>query len=257
MFQHSLMYHLLVAYYVTIVDHNRYASMSSKEGSKVLNQLIEALLNPVEDVQRYICVLEHLCWLADELGESEIICPIVEYATQLQPQLQRALRISKLSLRDEPVAGGHSSSDSEDIKSGSSAGGPARGVQAPASSGKSQKSALVQTQSSRKINISSLIKSMDEELDNRPSDDAFTSTQNATPKKTAKAAVLAVMASASMQRDSAMRSRSQLETTEFELERIQSAGFSIEEMQDAGFSIEVAADDKATELEASGVAVSV
>jgi hypothetical protein len=62
---------------------------SSKEGGKVLNQLIEALLKPTEDVPRYICVLQHLCWLSEQVSESEIVCPIVEYATQLIPQLQQ------------------------------------------------------------------------------------------------------------------------------------------------------------------------
>jgi hypothetical protein len=73
---------------------------SSNEGGKVLNQLIETLLKPIEDVQRYICVLQHLCWQSEQLNESEILCPIVDYATQLIPQLQQMWKASQ-ALRDE------------------------------------------------------------------------------------------------------------------------------------------------------------
>ena len=73
---------------------------TSNEGGKILNRLIEALLKPSEDVQRYICVLQHLCWLSEQLNESELLCPIVEYATQLIPQLQQMWKASQ-ALHDE------------------------------------------------------------------------------------------------------------------------------------------------------------
>jgi len=57
-------------------------------------------------------VLEHLCWLADEMGESEIVCPIVEYASQLIPQLKHKLRSSKVSSRSS--IGGHESDSNSD-----------------------------------------------------------------------------------------------------------------------------------------------
>jgi len=59
-------------------------------------------------------VLEHLCWLADELGESEIVCPIVEYAAQLIPQLKHKVRSSKISKRSSVAPILESDSDSYD-----------------------------------------------------------------------------------------------------------------------------------------------
>ena len=76
------------------------------------------LLRPIEDGNRYITVLEHLCWLADELGESEIVCPIVEYAAQLIPQLKHKLRSSKISTRSSFAPGDESDSSSDDSGGG-------------------------------------------------------------------------------------------------------------------------------------------
>ena len=75
-------------------------------------------MRPIEDGNRYITVLEHLCWLADELGESEIVCPIVEYAAQLIPQLKHKLRSSKISTRSSFAPGVESESSSDDSGGG-------------------------------------------------------------------------------------------------------------------------------------------
>ncbi len=63
-------------------------------------------------------MLEHLCWLADELGESEIVCPIVDYAAQLIPQLKHKLRSSKVSKRSSYAPGFEIESSSDDSDGG-------------------------------------------------------------------------------------------------------------------------------------------
>jgi hypothetical protein len=209
----------------------RYVLNCSKEGAKVLNQLIEALLNPVDDVQRYICVLEHLSWVADELGESEIICPIVEYANQLIPQLQRSLRISKLSMRNEPD-GNCSSSDSDS----SVDGGGARAKTKDAAGSfpvQSQKSPLKKVPSSPKLSASRVITSVGATTNQRSSDSTFGTAPNASLRPTTKSAVLAVMANQFMKNAgkkhlssshaSGFQSQSQTEVAQFELGEEQGA----------------------------------
>lgn len=214
---------------VVTVHACRYVLNCSKEGGKVLNQLIEALLNPVDDVQRYICVLEHLCWVADELGESEIICPIVEYANQLIPQLQRSFRISKLSLRNEPL-GNCTSSDSDS----SSNGGGARGkTKDAAGSFPVQSQKLRKVPSSPKLNVSRVINSLGVAMNQRSSDSTVGTTPNASLKPTTKSAVLAVMANHYMQNagktllssshSSGFQSQPQAEVSQFELGEVQDA----------------------------------
>lgn len=175
----------------------------------MLNQLIEALLNPNEDVQRYIYVLEHHCWLADELGESEIICPIVEFATQLIPQLQRLLRNSKISMRKELLhdSGSHSGSDSEDIQANNVLSWVAPNVNEATSPGKSKNDPLVQRESSSKLNFSSVIKGLSAELDRHPT----------------LGEVLVTKAAASVVKNSELHSRSESKDVEFELDQLQDA----------------------------------
>ena len=167
-------------------------------------------MNPNEDAQRYICVLEHLCWLADELGESEIICPIVEFATQLIPQLQRSLRNSKVSMRQEPLYGSESRSDSgsEDIQADNGFGSAAPNVNTAASPGKSKNNSSVQPESSSKLNFGSVIKNLTKELDQQPKHFE----------------VLVSNAAASVMRKSELRSRSESNDSEFELDLLQGAG---------------------------------
>lgn len=189
----------------------RYASNSSKEGGKVLTQLIDALLNPTEDVPRYILVLKHLCWLADELGESEIVCPIVEYAEQLIPQLQHSLRSSKISMRGESERSSDSgsSSDPESVNgdyrtdSSANAAGSSRKLAWPSL----PRSPLPQRaanslEGSPKLNFSAVMKAVEvhnsqlqEAKRLSAVDDPSRGMQNASGKQgTTKAAVLAVMA---------------------------------------------------------------
>jgi hypothetical protein len=207
---------VVVTFYVC-----RYVLNCSKEGGKILNQLIEALLNPVDDVQRYICVLEHLCWVADELGESEIICPIVEYANQLIPQLQRSLRISKLSSRNEPE-GNCTSSDSD--SSGNGGGARAKTKDAAGSFPVHSQNSPLKKEKSHVIN------SVDATMNQRSSDSTF---GTATKTKNAKSAVLAVMANQYMKNagkkqlssshTSGFQSQPQAEVAQFELGEVQDA----------------------------------
>jgi hypothetical protein len=230
----------------------RYASNSSKEGGKVLTQLIDALLNPTEDVPRYILVLKHLCWLADELGESEIVCPIVEYAEQLIPQLQHSLRSSKISMRHESegLSDSGSGSDPESVNgdyrtdSSANAAGSSRKLAWPSLPQRAANS----LEGSPKLNFSAVMKAVEvhnsqvqESKRLSAVDDPSGSMLDASRKQgTTKAAVLAVMAAnffqqagdphtssrisdmviESMKRDLAQESRFESVAPEFELHEV-------------------------------------
>ncbi len=238
----------------------RYASNSSKEGGKVLTQLIDALLNPTEDVHRYILVLQHLCWLADELGESEIVCPIVEYAEQLIPQLQHSLRSSKISMRGEieglsdSGSGSDPESDNGDYRTDSSANaaGSSRKLAWPSLPRLPvPQSAAHSLGGSPKLNFSAVMKAVDVHNSQvqeakqlsavvPSSDHPSGSMQDPSRKQGTKAAVLAVMASKffqqagdahtssrisdmvieSMKRDLAQESRFESDAPEFELHEV-------------------------------------
>jgi hypothetical protein len=188
----------------------RYASNSSKEGGKVLTQLIDALLNPTEDVNRYILVLQHLCWLADELGESEIVCPIVEYAEQLIPQLQHSLRSSQISMRGESegLSDSGSGSDPESVNgdyrtdSSANAAGSSRKLAWPSLPRLPlPQRAADSLEGSPKLNFSAVMKAVEvhnSQLQDAKRlsavDDPSGSMQDPSRKQGTKAAVLAVMA---------------------------------------------------------------
>ena len=132
------------------LKQRRYAYDCSKEAGKVLKQLIDVLLHPIDDVYRYITVLEHLCWLADEMGESEITCPVVQYAAQLVLQLKNQLRSSSVSKRTSLFA--EHDSDSMSSDSDSSDFAPPRS--------KLQASPRVPAAGSAAPNFSSVLKAM-------------------------------------------------------------------------------------------------
>ncbi len=135
---------------------HRYVIHSSKEGGKVLNQLIDTLLKPIEDVPRYICVLQHLCWLCEQVSESEIVCPIVEYATQLIPQLQQMWK-SIQALREAHLADCDDSDSDVELRNNFGNGAPK--IKASSTSGASSELAkhhLHANEPARKQHSSSL-----------------------------------------------------------------------------------------------------
>lgn len=240
------------------LHESRYASNSSKEGGKVLTQLIDALLNPTEDVPRYILVLQQFCWLADELGESEIVCPIVEYAEQLIPQLQHSIRNSKISMRGESggLSDSGSGSDPESVNGDYRTDSAANGA---ASSRKLAWPSLPRLPvpqraanslgGSPKLNFSAVMKAVEvhnsqvqeaKRLSAVVPDNPPGSMQDPSRKQGTKAAVLAVMAAKffqeagdahisnrisdmvieSMKRDLAQESRFESDAPEFELHEV-------------------------------------
>ena len=155
-------------------------------------------------------MLEHLCWLADELGESEIVCPIVEYAAQLIPQLKHKLRSSKVSKRSSYAPGFEIESSSDDSDGGDYS--PSRVVNAFSASSRSSSQSITRGQAPgssapHKLNSTSVwnavsaenakvpaqpVSAAAMEVNQRNSVDAYTAANQA---HRTKSATLAIMAS--------------------------------------------------------------